>query len=207
MWGSSVVPRVVRVPRIVNVLELVLVTFGAVCIGWYAGVRVAAAREQSVLSRELESRTLATLGTVQTRNAGTAGTAVPMGTVIGRLEVSRLRLSAVAREGVDDQILDLAAGHVPGTALPGDPGNAAFAAHRDTFFRPLRRIHEGDVVSVTTPRGRYRYLVTSTRVVDPNDVSVLDPTPEPTLTLVTCYPFTYIGSAPYRFIVRGELLP
>lgn len=127
--------------------------------------------------------------------------------MIGRIEIPRLHLSALAREGVDNRTLDLAAGHVPGTALPGDPGNAAFAAHRDTFFRPLRQIHTGDVVAVTTPRGSYRYLVTSTRVVDPDDVSVLDSTPQATLTLVTCYPFTYIGSAPQRFVVRAALVP
>jgi len=68
-------------------------------------------------------------------------------------------------------------------------------------------VHTGDVVSVATPRGSYRYVVTSTRVVNPDDVSVLNPTSEPTLTLVTCYPFTYIGNAPYRFIVRAQLLP
>lgn len=195
---------------VLRVTEIALATFGAVCIGWYGGVHVAAAREQALLSHELEARTLGTLGTSGTsgtRTVGTIGTTRTTGTVIARIEVPRLNLSAVAREGVDERTLDLAAGHVPGTALPGERGNAAFAAHRDTFFRPLRHIHEGDVITVTTPDAHYRYLVTSTRVVDPDDVSVLDPTPEPTVTLVTCYPFTYIGSAPSRFVVRGELLP
>lgn len=180
-----------------GLIEIVLVTFGTVCIGWYGGVRAAASHEQRLLSHELEI----------THAPVAVSSAIPPQSVIGRLEVPRLSLSAVAREGMDDRTLDVAVGHVPGTALPGDPGNAAFAAHRDTFFRPLRRVHEGDVVTVTTPGGAYRYLVTSTRVVNPDDVSVLDPTPTPTLTLVTCYPFSYIGSAPYRFIVRGELLP
>lgn len=198
------VPKRLSVPSVLGLVELLLVTIGALSVGWYAGVRVAAMREQTSLSRQLEARTLGTLGTTGTRTSGTIGTT---GTFIGRLDVPRLGLSAAARDGVDERTLDLAVGHVPGTALPGDPGNAAFAAHRDTFFRPLRRVQTGDVVSVSTPRGTYRYLVTSTRVVNPDDVSVLDATREPTLTLVTCYPFTYIGSAPYRFVVRAALLP
>jgi sortase A len=196
---------------VLTAVEVALVTLGAVCLGWYGGVRVAASREQALLSRELEASTLGTLGTPGTRTTGTSGTIGTIGTIpgtlIGRIDLPRLSLSAVAREGVDAHTLDVAVGHVPGTALPGDAGNAAFAAHRDTFFRPLRRVHAGDVLRVATPRGSYRYVVTSTRVVDPDDVSVLNPTSEPTLTLVTCYPFTYIGSAPYRFIVRAELLP
>jgi len=205
MWASRAGGRTRG--TVLTVVEVGLITLGAMCVGWITGVHVAASREQALLSRELEARTFETLGTTGTRTLGASGTTGTTGTVIGRLDVPRLNLSVVAREGVDERTLDLAVGHVPGTALPGDSGNAAFAAHRDTFFRPLRRVRDGDVVSVTTPRGTYRYLVTSTRVVGPDDVSVLDPTSESTLTLVTCYPFTYIGSAPYRFIVRGELLP
>jgi sortase A len=181
--------------KLLAAVEVGLVTFGAVCVGWYSGVRVAASREQALLSRELEAKTLGSLGT-----AGSSPT------IVARIELRRLSLSAVAREGVDARTLEVAVGHVPGTALPGETGNAAFAAHRDTFFRPLRRVHPGDVISVTTPQGGYRYVVTSTRVVNPDDVSVLSPTGESVLTLVTCYPFTYIGNAPYRFIVRAELL-
>jgi len=187
-------------------LEAILLITGAVCIGWYGGVRVAAAREQIELARELDVRT-GTPGSLGTRTAGTSGTTVTAGTLVGRLEIPRLKLSAVAREGDDDRTLDLAVGHVPGTAFPGEPGNAAFAAHRDTFFRPLRRIHDGDVVVVTTPRGKFRYLVTSTRIVKPEDVSVLNASGTPTLTLVTCYPFNFIGSAPNRFIVQAALMP
>jgi sortase A len=176
--------------------EWLLVLLGAACLGWYAGARVAASHEQRLLSHQLEI----------SRAPAAVTPALAPQALIGRIQLTRLSLSAVAREGVDDRTLELAVGHVPGTALPGDPGNAAFAAHRDTFFRPLRYVQLGDVVSVTTPRGRYQYLVTSTRVVDPDDVSVLDATTEATLTLVTCYPFTYIGSAPYRFVVRAELL-
>jgi len=193
--------------RLLGWIELVLFTAGGVCVGWYGGVRVAAAREQAVLSRALDASTVRTPGTPGTRTLGTAGTRETPGALIGRIEIPRLKLSALAREGDDDRILDLAVGHLTGTALPGEPGNAAFAAHRDTFFRPLRRIHDGDVVVVTTPRGRFRYLVTSTRIVKPEDVSVLNASGTPTLTLVTCYPFNFIGSAPQRFIVQAALIP
>jgi len=126
--------------------------------------------------------------------------------VVARIEVTRLRLSALAREGVDTRTLRAAAGHVPGSALPGELGNAAFAAHRDTFFRPLQGIRQGDEIAVTTPSGNFRYVVSGTRVVDPSDVSVLRASREATLTLVTCYPFDYIGSAPQRFIVSARLV-
>jgi len=198
MWPNS---RRVR-DRILGIIEVTLVVCGSVCVGWYGGVRVAASHEQAAMTRELEITRLPAADVRAERPDY-----VPRGSTVGRIDMPRLNLSAVAREGVDEGTLDVAVGHVPGTALPGDSGNAAFAAHRDTFFRPLHRVHTGDVVSVTTPRGTFRYLITSTRVVDPDDVSVLDATSTPTLTLVTCYPFTYIGSAPQRFIVRAELLP
>lgn len=183
--------------------EAVLLTLGSVCLGWYGGVRVAAAHEQTKMARELvRAANLPGEGGSYAR-----GDYLPPGATVGRIAVARLNLSGVAREGVDERTLDLAIGHVPGTSLPGEAGNAAFAAHRDTFFRPLRGVRAGDLVTVTTRRGRFRYLVTSTRIVNPDEVSVLAPTSRPTLTLVTCYPFVYIGSAPQRFIVRAELLP
>jgi len=197
------------VTRILALLEVVLVTIGATCLGWYGGVRVAAAREQTRLSHELEIAA-ADLppegGHYGSRSLPPKGGGYVTGALVGRIEMPRIKLSAVAREGVDERTLDLSVGHVPGTAMPGEPGNAAFAEHRDTFFRPLRHVRQGDIVAVTTPNGTYRYLVTAMRVVEPDEVSVLDATGEPTLTLVTCYPFDFIGSAPHRFIVRGTLL-
>jgi sortase A len=96
------------------------------------------------------------------------------------------------------------AGHIPETALLDDPvGNVGIAAHRDTYFRPLRFIHSKDLIILKTPTGFRRYRVQFSRVVEPNDVAVLDHTAKPTLTLVTCYPFYFIGSAPHRFIVRA----
>jgi sortase A len=97
-------------------------------------------------------------------------------------------------------------GHIPGTALPGEDGNIVLAAHRDTFFRPLRNIQKGDEIALTTLSGAYRYRVESIQIVGPDDVGVLSPTKQPTLTLVTCYPFYFVGSAPKRFIVRAGLI-
>ncbi len=124
--------------------------------------------------------------------------------LVGRLAIPRLGVSVIVTEGVDSSSLRRAAGHIPGTALPGQPGNAAISAHRDTFFRPLRNIRKNDIITVTTPLGEYSYRVVSTRIVSPLDVAVLDPGPGESLTLVTCYPFYFIGSAPERFIVRAE---
>jgi len=175
----------------------------AVALTWYAGVRVQASREQAALASELE-RSRATLQ--RTDHAIVRRTPPASRALIGRIDVPRLKLSALAREGVDTRTLRGSAGHVPGSALPGEAGNAAFAAHRDTFFGPLQGVRRGDEIAITTPHGEYRYVVSSTRIVDPEDVSVLRASNEPTLTLVTCYPFDYIGSAPQRFIVTARLV-
>ncbi len=109
-------------------------------------------------------------------------------------------------EGDDAKTLRRAVGHIRGTALPGQPGNVALSGHRDTFFRPLRNIRENDVIVVTTLHGEYRYRVESTRIVAPDDIAVLNAGEGEILTLVTCYPFYFVGAAPDRFIVRAERL-
>jgi sortase A len=124
--------------------------------------------------------------------------------LIGRIEVRRLGLSAMVVEGTTTIALRRAAGHITSTGMPGVPGNVAIAAHRDTFFRPLRNIRKNDIITLTTVRAEYRYRVVSTKVVDPGDVSVLNPSDDEILTLVTCYPFFVVGSAPQRFVVRAE---
>lgn len=129
------------------------------------------------------------------------------GGMIGRLEIPRLRLSVIVMEGDGQRILRRAAGHVPGTSLPGESGNVGITGHRDTFFRPLRNIQRNDLITFTTLQGEYRYRVVSTRVVTPDNVAVLDPTGSETLTLITCHPFYFVGPAPNRFIVRAERVP
>jgi sortase A len=110
----------------------------------------------------------------------------------------------IVAEGTTSKVLRHAVGHIAGTALPGQAGNIGIAGHRDSFFRPLRNIQQEDVIELTTARGIYRYRVVSTKVVKPEDTAVLDSDGREILTLVTCYPFYFVGSAPERFIVRAE---
>jgi len=123
--------------------------------------------------------------------------------ILGRIEIPRIGLKAMILEGASRRTLALAVGHIPGTALPGAKGNAAIAGHRDTFFRALKDIRPGDKILVTTLEGFFEYQVKACNVVGPRDTRVLEDTAEPALTLVTCYPFHYLGPAPERFIVRA----
>ena len=125
--------------------------------------------------------------------------------LIGRIEIPRVKVSAVVKEGADEKTLSRAVGHVPYTALPGEKSNVGVAAHRDTFFRGLRHVRQGDVIRMVTPEGVYSYEVDQLKIVWPKNVEVLDPTPDERITLVTCYPFNYVGHAPKRFIVQGKL--
>ena len=190
-------------------LELVLLLTAVAMLGWVVREQVVASRDQADWALELESQLSAAAGEKPSvpvaDSPNVARSRVETGGTLGRIDIPRLRLSVMTREGADAATLRRAVGHVPSTALPGQPGNAAFAGHRDTFFRKLRDVRQGDEIVFTTPEGRHRYIVSELRVVEPKDVSVLEPTPGPMLTLVTCYPFNYIGSAPERFIVRAHL--
>jgi sortase A len=124
--------------------------------------------------------------------------------LIGRIEIPSVRVSAIVREGVDSKTLSRSVGHVPGTSLPGQNGNVALAAHRERLFRGLRLIREGEEIKLITKTRTFVYAVDSISIVSPADVHVLAPAPEPVITLVTCYPFNYVGRAPKRFIVRGR---
>ncbi len=124
--------------------------------------------------------------------------------IIGRLSVPRLHLSVMVREGIDGKTLRLAVGHIPSTALPGQTGNVGVAGHRDTFFRGLKDLKTTDAIQFSTPNGNFRYEVDSLMVVEPDNIEVLGPSDANVLTMVTCYPFFYIGDAPKRFIVRAR---
>ena len=131
----------------------------------------------------------------------------PHGSPLARLRVARLGIDAVVVEGSDPASLLLGPGHLEGSALPGEPDNCIIAGHRDGPFGRLRSVQRGDVVELATRAGRTtRYSVRSVDIVDKDDTRVLAPTDGPLLTLVTCYPFHYIGHAPRRFIVRAVLL-
>ena len=124
---------------------------------------------------------------------------------LGVLEISTLHLQVPILDGTDDLTLDRGVGHIAGTAPLGEPGNVGIAGHRDGFFRVLKDIRIGETIDVHTQRGRSRYVVDEIQIVSPDDVSVLAPRAEPTLTLVTCYPFYFVGSAPSRYIVHATL--
>jgi len=141
----------------------------------------------------------------------------PDGALLGRLEIERLGVSAIVRQGVDSKMLAVAVGHVPSTALPGQRGNFAIAAHRDTLFRALKDIKKDDLVTFQSANRTYTYQVLATKIVKPTNVSVLssdggglipgtDGTRDKLLTMITCYPFYYVGSAPNRFIVEAKLV-
>ena len=163
-------------------------------------------REDRRLDRLLHSRQEAAPGVDQNKPPAVSNLTVPAmaGDLIGRIEIPRLHLSVVVVEGISGATLRRAVGHIPGTALPGGRGNVAISGHRDTFFRPLRNIQRDDIISLTTLSGEYRYRVVSTSVVGPTDIAVLNPVGYEVLTLVTCYPFYFVGPAPSRFIVRAE---
>jgi sortase A len=129
------------------------------------------------------------------------------GSVLGRVDIARLHLSAIVREGVDEKTLSRAVGHLPYTALPGQAGNFAIAAHRDTLFRALKDIQKDDRIDFQSPARTYLYEVISTKIVKPSDLSVIQPEgSKKLLTMITCYPFFYIGAAPKRFIVQARLI-
>lgn len=168
------------------------------CGAWWLNSRLQQISGNRELDRILSQRP--TRGAKQTTPQRT----IPEGGLVGRVEIPRLHLSAVVFQGTNNNVLDRGVGHLDGSALPGQPGNVVLAAHRDTFFRSLRDIRRGDSISVTTPDGARTYSVDSTEIVDPNQTSVMNPTPNPTLTLITCYPFYFVGHAPKRFIVRAR---
>ena len=126
------------------------------------------------------------------------------GDVLGRIDIPRIGVSVGIRQGTTSRTLRLGVGHIKGTALPGEPGNIGIAGHRDTYFRALKDIHKDDEIQIQTATGIARYEVDWVQITAPSDVSVLAPTAESSLTLVTCYPFYYIGAAPQRFIVHAR---
>jgi sortase A len=172
-----------------------LIVGGAVVLGWYWRTLHEATQAQQ------RAHDWLTQTTVERRPEPRA---LRRGDVIGELEIPRLHLSVAVFEGDDAGILRLGAGHIPDTALPLGSGNIGIAAHRDTYFRPLRLIRVNDVIAVKTPAGESRYAVTEMKIVRPSDIGVLARAPGRDLTLVTCYPFYYVGSAPERFIVHAR---
>jgi len=214
-WGP-LPPHATPLPRrrIWVVFERLLFTIALIGLGYYGYVTVEAALYQTYETRELDT-ILRSAPSLRSGPATSTTDAAPparrrepsAGSLIGRLEIPRLGVSAIVRAGSDARTLRLAVGHIPGTALPGERANVGLAGHRDTFFRRLRDIRPDDEIRIATPEGTFTYRVERTNIVDPQDVWVLDPGERPVLTLITCYPFSYIGAAPQRFVVRARLEP
>jgi len=188
-------------------IERTLLCLGAATAAWCAAVWL----EAQYTQRLAVPSSLAAHGLPGDAGApaprGTSGRmAIDIGTVIARLDAPAVQLSTAVLEGSDDAILNRGAGHIEDTALPGAGGNIGIAGHRDTIFRPVRRMRAGDVLNLSTSEHVYHYRISKTLIVGPDDVYVLNPTRQPTLTLVTCYPFDFIGHAPKRFIVQATLV-
>jgi LPXTG-site transpeptidase (sortase) family protein len=128
---------------------------------------------------------------------------LPLGSPVALLEIPRVDVRAMVVEGVDDRALKTAAGHLPGTALPGAVGNSVVAAHRDTLFAGLRHVRIGDRITARTGQEEFTYRVSAIDIVTPRSVHVLEPTAYPSLTLITCFPFDFVGPAPMRYVVSA----
>lgn len=162
-------------------------------------------RQSANLERLLGGSHAASEGTPQPAfSSSSQGAAAAMDGLVGRIEIPRLLFSAAVVEGIDRTTLRRAVGHIPGTALPGEVGNVGLAGHRDTFFRSLKDLRVRDEIQFSTLKGNFTYQVESLRVVEPDNVAVLASSGENVLTLVTCYPFYYVGPAPKRWIVRAR---
>jgi sortase A len=184
-------------------LARLLIAVGAIVLMW-----VAANLLLTMSNRRQYEATLERMRSSPAAEApAVAPVSLPVGEPIGTLEIARVGLSGVVVEGDDDSVLDRAIGHLPDTPLPWHTGNSALAAHRDALFRPLRGVRLGDVLRLKTPHGDFDYVVRETMIVEPDALWVLDPTPVSMLTLISCYPFNFIGNAPKRFIVRAERMP
>lgn len=190
-------------------VEMFLWVVAIATIGYCSVAYAGAAMHQHREKAALESSSSA----VPSSDSGaTLVTAVPSKSpedygVLGVVEIPRLNISSVVEEGVDSSTLWEAVGHIPGTAMPGQNGNSALAAHRDTYFRELGDVVVGDEIVFRSATERFRYRVESTNIVDASATDALPDSSGPTLSLVTCYPFHYVGPAPKRFIVvaRAEV--
>lgn len=174
-------------------LEWLLLGIGLGCLGVYTYETVEARRFQAERAAEFAEAAMSY-----------APITVRAGGLVGMLDVPRLELTTPVIEGDDDTTLKRAVGHLPDTPLPWENGNSALAGHRDGLFRPLKDIKVGDEIRFRTSREELRYRVTDTAIVRPDDVSVLERRAKPSLTLITCYPFYYVGNAPKRFVIHAE---
>ena len=210
--GCSTMPlRSIRVRRASRWLEWTLWVAGCCALGYSGFSIIEAALTQAALTRSFDkSRVTRDGSSVDAALDGRlehSGPAQPGVRHELRLQIASVGLSAMVLEGVKSGTLRVGLGHVPGTSWPGEPGNVVIAGHRDTFFRPLRKIKICDEISLDTPDRTYHYQVNSIEVVDPHEVSALRFHNKDELTLISCYPFFYVGPAPKRFVVHAGPVP
>lgn len=192
--------------RALHALEIMLLLIGIATLTVYGLLELDQMRGQADLREQFENAEAlpaALPGNAQPQEKPETQPVAPQSGALGRLISERIGLDVMIAEGVDHATLRRAAGRIPGTARLDSDGNIGLAAHRDTFFRPLRNIQKGDVLELETHQARYRYRVDWMAVVEPSEVHFLEPSSESELTLVTCFPFYYVGPAPRRYIVRA----
>jgi sortase A len=174
---------------------------GALAVSYVALTLLHARWYQGVENMTLEKQILAQ----HQQQASPAGAVAAEGDVLGRIEIPRLGISVAILKGTTSPTLRLGVGHLDGTALPGAPGNSVIAGHRDTYFRALKDIRTNDEIRIQTATGLSRYQVDSLQIVAPNNIAVLAPSTGSEITLVTCYPFRFVGAAPERFVVHAHM--
>jgi sortase A len=184
-----------------NMLRRALMGLGCAAVVYAAGTVAYGEMSQRYASWRFDAETAVPLGPAAAIEPSRIE--VHDGDRVGRLEVQRLGLSVMIYQGIEESALIAGAGHVPGTPAPGGDGNIVIAAHRDSYFRKLSGILAGDSIRIITVRGSYEYIVDSSEVVDPEDTRVMESRDRDELTLITCYPFYFVGSAPKRFIVHA----
>ncbi len=190
-----------RVQRFLSWSQRLLFMTGILALGYVVVTLVDARLYQVSAKRSLESQIQVEKEHPQTHPRS----AIKKGDVLGRMDIPRLGISVAVLQGTNSRILRLGAGHIEGTPFPGETGNSGIAGHRDTFFRGLKDIRKDDEIQLQTATGLFRYDVEWAKVVEPDDTTVLEPsTTENTLTLVTCYPFYFVGPSPKRFVVRAH---
>ncbi|MET1181359.1 class D sortase [Peribacillus simplex] len=128
------------------------------------------------------------------------------GDLMGELYIPKIKATLPIYHGTDEDELEKGVGHYAGSVLPGEKDNSVLSGHRDTIFRDLGNVGEGDLLIAKTEAGTFTYKVRKVRIVDADDRTVIVPKPKATLTVTTCYPFSYIGSAPERYVLVADLL-
>lgn len=176
---------------------------GSIAISYVALTLFHAKLYQNAAANTLEKKIYAE----EQHKAGLSQPDAKEGDALGIIEIPRSELKVAILEGTSPQTLRLGVGHIAGTALPGEPGNIGIAGHRDTFFWPLQNIRKNDEIQIQTRAGVSHFKVDWVEIVDPGDVGVLAPSTRSALTLVTCYPFHFIGAAPKRFVIHAHISP